>query len=218
MSSDSASQQAPVLDPVNRASEAIFGVLMAMTFIGTLRVAMSEHREMRTLLFAALGSSLAWGLTDAVMYLIDTATARARTVRLVRRVRTTPDPTEGCALIANELPGPLADAAGPQGLEAMRGRLLRLPELHEGLHFHDFRSAACVALLVVGATLPVVIPFVVWHDVSIALLASNVLALLTLFVSGWILGHYALDRPWRAGLAMVAVGAALVVAIIALGG
>jgi VIT1/CCC1 family predicted Fe2+/Mn2+ transporter len=67
-----------VLDPVERVSEIIFGVLMAMTFIGALSVAESGRQDVRTAMIAALGCNLAWGLTDAVMYLVATLTARTR--------------------------------------------------------------------------------------------------------------------------------------------
>ena len=67
-----------VLDPVERVSEIIFGVLMAMTFIGALSVAESGRQDVRTAMIAALGCNLAWGLTDAVMYMVATLTERTR--------------------------------------------------------------------------------------------------------------------------------------------
>jgi len=218
MSRDASKKRALVLDPSERASETIFGVLMAMSFTGSLSVATAGHQDARTMAIAALGSNLAWGLTDAVMYLIDTATTRNRLVELVRRVRTTPDAAEADALIADSIPEKLADAAGPKVFEVIRIHLLKLPELHAGLDGDDYRGAVGVGLLVVGATLPVVIPFMVMDSVQAALRVSNGLALVTLFLSGWIMGQYASGSPWRAGLAMVAVGSALVAAITALGG
>ena len=59
-------------------SEVIFGVLMAMTFIGTLNVATAGRQEVRTVMLAALGCNVAWGLTDGVMYLVALATERTR--------------------------------------------------------------------------------------------------------------------------------------------
>jgi len=215
---DRATKSAPVLDPVDRSSESIFGVLMALTFTGTVSVATAGRQEVHTMLLAALGSNLAWGLTDAVMYLVDTATQRSRVVSLVKRVRTSRDPAEADALIADEIPDRLATMVGPNVIEAVRGHILKLPELHAGLGRDDYAGAGAVALLVVAATLPVVIPFMLIDDVMVALRVSNGLALASLFVSGWILGRYAYGNPWRAGLTMAAIGAALVCAIVALGG
>ena len=68
----------PVLDPVERVSEVIFGVLMAMTFIGAVNVAEAGQGEVRKVLIAALGCNIAWGLADAVMYVVATLTERTR--------------------------------------------------------------------------------------------------------------------------------------------
>ena len=67
-----------VLDPIERVSEVIFGVLMAMTFIGALNVATGGREEVRTAMIAALGCNIAWGLADAVMYIVAILTERTR--------------------------------------------------------------------------------------------------------------------------------------------
>lgn len=67
-----------VLDPIERVSEIIFGVLMAMTFIGSLSVAGQGDDEVGKVLIAALGCNIAWGLADGVMYLVATLTERSR--------------------------------------------------------------------------------------------------------------------------------------------
>ena len=75
------------LDPVYRASEVIFGVLMAMSFIGSISVASDGREEIRTLLVAALGCNLAWGLVDGVMHLVSTKTQQRRNRALMARLR-----------------------------------------------------------------------------------------------------------------------------------
>jgi len=55
-------------------------------------------------------------------------------------------------------------------------------------------------------------------EAGLALRVSNLLALVTLFTGGCLLGHYAAAQPWRYGFALAAVGAALVTIIMALGG
>ncbi|BCJ91907.1 hypothetical protein IZ6_26420 [Terrihabitans soli] len=77
-----------VLDPIDRVSEIIFGLLMALSFTGSLSVA-TAHDEIRTVLAAALGCNIAWGLVDAVMYLVGTATERARASRRPKSARAT---------------------------------------------------------------------------------------------------------------------------------
>src|SRR5690349_18016843 len=53
-------ERAPVLDPVERITEVIFGLLMAMTFTGTISVSTAAQAAERTMMIAALGCNLAW--------------------------------------------------------------------------------------------------------------------------------------------------------------
>ena len=60
------SAREPVLSPVSRVSEMLFGLFMALTFVGAVSVTESGN-EVQAVLAAALGCNLAWGLVDAVM-------------------------------------------------------------------------------------------------------------------------------------------------------
>ena len=92
-------EREPLLDPIDRVSEIVFGVLMALSFTGALSVATAGRQEVRTMMFTALGCNLAWGLVDAVMCLIRTATERRRKVTLLARLRATQDKPEAHHLI-----------------------------------------------------------------------------------------------------------------------
>lgn len=76
-----------VLEPIDRITEVIFGLLMAMTFIGSLSVATAGREEARLMLVAAFGCNLAWGLADAVIYLLRTWTERTRARTLLARLQ-----------------------------------------------------------------------------------------------------------------------------------
>ena len=67
-----------LLDPVDRISEILFGLIMAVTIVGSLSIATAGKDEIRTVMWAALGCNLAWGLVDAVMFVVRTATERTR--------------------------------------------------------------------------------------------------------------------------------------------
>ena len=79
-----------VLNPVDRVSEMLFGLFMALTFVGAVSVADQGDAQIRTLFIAALGCNLAWGLVDAVMYLVRTVTDRGRLLTLIRSVPSPP--------------------------------------------------------------------------------------------------------------------------------
>lgn len=217
MSEDTQSRS-PALDPIDRVSEIVFGTLMALSFSGALSVATAGREQVRTMMLTALGCNLAWGLTDAVMYLVRVAIDRHRKVALLQRLHAPQDDRDAHALIAEALPPLLAAAAPTSTLDALRRQLLAAPIPSKRLGRDDFVAALGVFVLVVLATFPVVIPFMLISGTQPALRVSNLLALCVLFVSGYALGHYAGGRPWPYGLAMAGIGVALVAAIMALGG
>jgi hypothetical protein len=53
------------LDPMDRISEVLFGVIMVLTFTGALSIATADRLEVREMLVGALGCNLAWGVIDA---------------------------------------------------------------------------------------------------------------------------------------------------------
>jgi VIT1/CCC1 family predicted Fe2+/Mn2+ transporter len=213
------SERPRVLDPVDRASEVVFGLLMALTFTGTISVATAGSDEVRKMMAEALGCNLAWGLTDAVMYLVGIATERSRGAKLLARLRSTTDTAAAHALIAGALPPRIAAVADSDELELLRQRLLASRDTRaRPLGRDDFLGALGVFLLVVLVTFPVVIPFAVLDTTALALRVSNAVALVTLFGAGWTLGRYAGANAWLGGFVMAALGTVLVGAIIALGG
>ncbi len=209
-----------VLDPVERASEILFGLIMVLSFTGSLSAATAGREEIRTMLFGALGCNLAWGLVDAVMYLMNTLSERGRDLLTLRRVHQATAPEEASRLIAAALPPAIAAVLGPAELEAMRLQLQRRPESPASprLVREDFSGALGVFLLVFLSTFPVVVPFLVMRNAMLALRISNGVAIIMLFMVGYSLGRHAGYAPWRVGLAMVVLGLVLVGITIALGG
>jgi VIT1/CCC1 family predicted Fe2+/Mn2+ transporter len=67
-----------VLDPIERVSEIVFGLLMAQAIMGSLSVTEIGGGEVRKMMLAALGCNIAWGLVDGIMYLVATLTERSR--------------------------------------------------------------------------------------------------------------------------------------------
>jgi hypothetical protein len=209
-----------VLNPIERTSEVIFGLLMAMTFIGTLSIASEGRDGVRLLLIGALGCNVAWGLTDAVMYLIGAATEKRRCAIVLGRLRAAVDPATGRHLLADLLPQSLVASLGDDGLEELRRRLRGATAEHATVHLErsDYRRALGIFLLVVAATFPVALPFTLVHDTVLAVRLSQGIALAMLFLAGAALARYSGDRIWLRGTAMAGTGAALIVVIVALGG
>jgi len=210
----------PVLSPVDRVSELLFGLFMALTFTGAVSVAESGREEVRAMFAAALGCNLAWGLVDAVMYVVRTMTDRGRLLTLVRSVRAAPDAAAGRTLIERSLSRAVAGLVSPAEVEAMRGRIVALPSVpaRPTLRADDLLASLAIFLIVVASTFPVVLPYVLIGDVRTATTVSRIVALAMLFFGGLALGRYAGYGSWRVGLMMAGLGTALVIAINALGG
>jgi VIT1/CCC1 family predicted Fe2+/Mn2+ transporter len=217
--SDLLYERGRLLDPIERVSEIIFGLIMAVTIVGSLSIATAGQSETRTVMTAALGCNLAWGLVDAVMYLVRTLTERRRNLALAKQAAVANVETAH-RLIMAALPEHVAAVTGPSELEAMRLKLQKLPITERfALGRDDYLAAVGIFLLVVGATFPVVIPFLTTGDLALAMRWSRIITLAMLFAAGLALGRYAGHaHPLWTGLLMALLGAALIVAVKALGG
>src|SRR4029453_659869 len=208
-----------LLDPVDRVSEILFGLIMAVTIVGSLSIANAGRNEVKTVLAAALGCNLAWGFVDAVMHLVRTLTERAHIWRLARQVV---DAERDAAhrLIEQSLPSHLARITGPEELEGMRQRLLTLQlPTRVSLYRDDYLAAFRIFLLVVFATFPVVLPFMLTDNAALAIAASRIVTLVMLFVVGLALGRHTWHpHPTHPGIGMTLLGVALIAAVKALGG
>jgi VIT1/CCC1 family predicted Fe2+/Mn2+ transporter len=214
----SALESKRLLDPIDRISEILFGLLMAVTIVGSLSIATAGRDEVRTVLVGALGCNLAWGLVDAVMYLIRQLTEKTRKQALVRRLQGA-DGATAHRIIASELPAGMTPLLGPEELGAMHARLLALPVSRARLDGADFLAAFGVFLLVVVATFPVVLPFLLVNDLPTAMKFSRYITVAMLFAAGHGLGRHAgHPRPFVTGALMALLGVALILAVMALGG
>ena len=209
-----------ILEPVERVSEILFGLIMALTVTGAVSVATADSSQIRTMLIAALGCNLAWGIIDAGMYLMARLGERGRNALVAKAVRATANREAARRMIADELPDPLPSLLQPEQLDAVTEKINQVPasELHPRLTSHDWLGASSVFILVVFSTFPVVLPFIFIQDARLALRISNAFAVVLLFLCGFFFARHAGLHPWVTGLIMVAIGIAMVSITIALGG
>ncbi|RZI99821.1 MAG: VIT family protein [Brevundimonas sp.] len=209
-----------VLEPIDRVSEVLFGLIMVLTFTGSLSVVDAGRDDVHAMLIGALGCNLAWAIIDAVLYLMFSGAANNQGLATVVAVRDASDPRDAHRLIAETLPPVLADSLQPADLESIRARLATLPEPPPRIRLgvDDLRGAGGVFLLVFLSTFPVTIPFMIMHSVEPAMRVSNAIAIGLLFLTGYAFGRITGRRPLWTGFSMVVLGAGLVGLTIALGG
>lgn len=208
-----------VLEPIDRISEVLFGLIMVLTFTGSLSVA-AGRPEVRVMLVGAIGCNLAWALIDAIMYLMGCLVDRAADKRTMAKVLQAATPEEARAAIAARLPPLLESALTTDDLDRVHVALSKLPVAvnQAKLEKEDWLGAVAVSILVFGSTLPIVLPFLFVQDAQTALRVSNSIAVLMMLIAGYAFGRLVGYRPWLTAGSMVLLGCLLVGLTIALGG
>lgn len=209
-----------ILDPMDRISEVLFGLIMVLTFTGSLSVASADRGDVRTMLIGALGCNLAWGIIDGVFYLMGCLSERARVYQALRAAQQAVDPAAARHTIAEALPSAFVQALQPSDFDTLRTRLSQVapPPERPQLEAGEWLGAFMVFVWVFLTTLPVALPFLFLDNLPQAMRTSNAIAVALLFLCGYAFGRHTGYRPWVGGLAMVLLGSILVGLTIALGG
>ncbi len=213
-------KESGVLNPVDRISEVLFGLIMVLTFTGAISASNQDQQELKELLWAALGCNLAWGLVDANWYLMNIMIERGHSFTLIDALKKTNNKQESNQLLRSEIQPLIAALMDDKEMNMLSEKLKLLPKPSNKhlLTIHDFKSALFIFLLVFLCTFPVAIPFILFDEVAIALKASNGVALILLFICGYILAKYAGFKPLLTALAYTLIGVLLVSITYALGG
>jgi hypothetical protein len=216
---DSTGVSRRALDPIDRVSEILFGLIMVLTFTGSLSVAEAGRDDTRTMLIGALGCNLAWGIIDAVLYLMGGLADKGRLVLVLRAARRSASRDEAQRILARLLPERVAALVEPRDLALIEERLRQMPEPQiPRLDRDDWRGGLAVFLLVFLSTFPVAIPFLIIDSAVVALRVSNLIAIVMLFVMGYTFGQLTGRSAWLWGISMVVLGAALSGLTMMLGG
>jgi hypothetical protein len=212
------------LDPTSSLGEVIFGLIMTLTFtLGAGIIIDEEGREgVRELLIALIGCNIAWGIIDAALYLVGQMFDRGRLRRVGQAVRGAPDVPAGVGLIASELDEWFEELMKPDERKALYSRIVAnvraKPLGDNSITKADFKGAWISFWLVVLASAPAAIPFLIFDEARFALRVSNGILLALLFLTGFFWARLTLGKPWIVGLCFLVAGCGLVAMAIALGG
>jgi VIT1/CCC1 family predicted Fe2+/Mn2+ transporter len=209
------------LEPADILGEALFGLIMALGFTAAVRLGQAEA-DNRALFISILGCNLAWAIVDGVTYVLGAHFERGRLARMARDVLATPPEADATRQINDELASRLGVLASVEqrnqvaqwALENLRRNPPEAPRLQRG----DVLAGVAIALLILLATLPVVVPYLVAPDAFLAVRLSNLIALTELFLLGIWWGRVVGQRPLAIAATLTLIGVALVLMAIALGG
>ncbi len=212
-------RQKGLINTEDRISEILYGLIMALTFTCTIGITKSDKTTVHDMLFGALSCNTAWGLIDAVMYLLMAQTDAARGQSILNFIRTNKS-NKSRQYITDAIPPVIAGVLKTDEVELIRERLSQLPATRGSgsRKLNDFKTAVGIFFLVLFSTFPVAIPFLFIDDLQTALRTSNIVAILMMFFCGWGLGKYAARNSFFTGIVMSLFGAFLVFVAIALGG
>ena len=208
-----------ILEPSDRIAEVLFGVIMVLTFTGSLSVAEAGNGEVREMLRGALGCNIAWGIVDGFIFVMACVAERRRTYLVEQTIREAKDGASALKELKNWLPAEAVALLEPGQLETMIRKLNTLPQAPAPhTRWSDIRGAVAVFLLVFLSTLPVIAPFLFMSEIHRALRLSHGIALAMLFVLGAAYGRVTGQSPLRAALLMAGFGIVLAVMTLMLGG
>jgi hypothetical protein len=209
-----------LLNPIERISEILFGLIMALSFTCAISIVETNRIEVKQMLIGAVGCNIAWGVIDAIMYLIVVLAQRGRDLAILNFVRKTSEPGKAIEYIAETFSPEFASVIREQSLEQMRKEIVNAPPqlTSPRLSGKDFKMALGIFLLVFVSTFPVALPFIFISQVHLALRTSNGIAIVLLFIGGWILSRYGGYHKFRTGLYLALTGAGMVFLTISLGG
>ena len=210
------------LPPSYSLVEVMFGLIMVLTAtLGAGLVTGEGEGSEYTMLLAALGCNLAWGIIDGAMYIMDSMFDRGRAARILLEVKRSGE-SAALATIGRELDPRLRDITTPDERSRIYRTVLELagrrPVRRTRLERRDvYGGLACLVLVFVTA-LPPSVPFLLFHDARLALRISNGILLAMLFFVGYFWARHTNANRVGFGLAMMLVGLVLVGAAMALGG
>jgi hypothetical protein len=211
------------LDPGDRLGEILFGLIMVLTITLGAGVAVKDNPgAARELLVAAIGCNIAWGIIDGAFYIMTSLLERGRAARLVAAVKAAPDEAAGLSLLSRALDERLAGVVGEMDRSGVYGPLRDLVRRSGPQPVRvtkdDLLGGLACCWLVIAATIPAVLPFMLVDEAYLALRVSNGVLLALLFAAGAAWGRHAGVHRWIAGLTFLLAGIVMVVVAIALGG
>lgn len=211
------------LEPEDILAEIIFSLLMVMAVTGAVHLStLDSADDCRLLLWAALGCNVAWGLADAVIFILTSVLERRRRVRFVRLIQSASTPEDAERVLAHRVNVFLGTSLPLELSAELRRELLalirRVTPQPGGVRRDDLVGAFLTFSLVLLTTLPVVLPFLATGSPRLALRLSHLVAVILLFLTGILWARHADVKPIKAGIASVITGLLLTLLIIALGG
>ena len=210
---------ATVLSPFERVAEIIFGILMAISVTAAAELTAGAAADVRSLMIAAIGCNLAWGLIDAAIFLLQQQFERRRQHQMILELRGLASEDAFRARVRAALPPVVAQALTPESFATLRRAAQAYARPRPAYWSRqELAAAGLICALVFGSTFPLVVPFLLMQDPQLAVRASHGIAVAMLFILGWKIGRWSGASALGSAAVFALGGSALAILCVALGG
>jgi len=211
------------LDPLDRLSEFLFGLVMVLSFtLGAGLIIDEGEQATRQMLLAIIGCNIAWGLIDGAMYIISSLCERSGKARLLDSLQKAGSERDATTLVGNVLDDRLEPYTSEEERKQLYAeivqRLRNVSPQRTRLTLDDLGGALACFFLVLLAAVPAVLPFLLIDDRHLALRVSNLLLVGLLFLTGWHWARATHSNPWVFGTSFLVAGLGMVFIAMAFGG
>jgi hypothetical protein len=210
------------LTPSERLSEALYSLILVLTVISAIEITIARNQQTSsTILFVALGASVAWGMVDAVIYVLTGLHKRNHHVRVVSRVKSR-SKTDAIRQIDDELEdsliGVLEKEERDRIAEQVFATIHDATPKRQGVTKDDVLGGIASLLISFIIVLPPLMPFILNLPLDYGIRLSNVIAVAMLFIVGYVSGGLGGMNRVRWALTITILGVIIVFVTILLGG
>ena len=190
---------------------------MVLVMIGYLKLSLVQEgfEFKKIMILVPLGATVAWGMIDGIMYVLLNLRERGKKSQLLSLIKSYKDENDTLSLLKNEMVSPLFDLLNKETqLNICHEIVNRLNEITvekpKGISKNDLRIVATTILIVTGAGMPLIIPFILLNDVLLAIRISQIIGLVMLFCIGYWWAKLASRHKVRSAIGLTLLGAAIV--------
>jgi len=210
------------LTPSERLSEALYSLILVLTVISAIEITIARDQQTSsTILFVALGASVAWGMVDAVVYVLTGLHKRNHHVRVVSRIKKRPK-ADAIRQIDDELEDSLIGVLDKEERDRIAEQVFATMHdatpLRQGVTKDDVLGGIASFLISFIIVLPPLMPFILNLPLDYAIRLSNVIAVAMLFIVGYVSGGLGGMNRIRWALTITVLGVIIVLVTILLGG
>ncbi|RFA10801.1 hypothetical protein B7R54_17500 [Subtercola boreus] len=203
------------LSPAETLPEVVVGLVMVIGVTSTARLDVINTDEgVNSLLTVAFSTAVAWAIIDATLYLMNVLFQRGRWDLTAHSLQSGPhSPAERRTAVREALDSALDEITGPEHASAIYDTIageVAERQYRPRLTAADLRGAGAIVVVVIVATFPPIIPFLLPLEPDLALDLSNGVAIASLFLVGTLWAPFTRIRSGLAGVALALIGSAMV--------